>query len=104
MRGLFNFLGSTEGDPFNQFDSVDGFGILNLYAGVRDVDGAWELTVFGKNVFGQQTVLSTTNSPLTTSVIGVGLPSSTFASAYVPVEVNAPREFGLSLRVALGSR
>ncbi len=104
VRGLYNFLGSTQGDPFNQFDSVNAFGILNLYAGVRDADGAWELTLFGKNVFGQQTVLSTTNNPLTTSVIGVGTPSFPFASAYVPVEVNAPREFGVSLRVALGSR
>jgi iron complex outermembrane recepter protein len=105
VRGLYNFLGSTEGDPFNGFDSVDQFGILNLYAGVRDADGAWELSLFTKNVLGQETVLSTTNDPLTTSVIGIfGVPSSTFVSTYVPVEVTAPREFGISLRVAFGSR
>lgn len=105
VRGLYNFLGSTEGDPFNSFDSVGKFGILNLYAGFRDPKGAWEITLFTKNVFGQQTVLSTTGEPLATSVIGAfGVPSSTFTSTYVPVSVTPPREFGISARIALGSR
>lgn len=105
VRGLYNFLGSTQADPFNAFDSVNSFGILNLYAGFRDPAGAWELTLFAKNALGQNTVLSTSGTPLTTSVIGAaGIPSSTFTSTYVPVSVTAPRELGISARIAFGSR
>jgi iron complex outermembrane recepter protein len=104
-RGLFNFLGRTEGDPFNGFDTVDEFGILNLYAGLRDVDGAWEVSLFGKNILKQEKVLSTTNNPLTTTVIGsAGIPTTTFTSTYVPVEITPPREFGITARIAIGSR
>ena len=103
VRGLFNFTGENSGDPNNAFDNVDAYGLLNLYAGVRDADGAWEITAYGKNILREQRVLFTTSNPTSTTV-RTPFGSSTFASPYVPVTVTAPREFGLSFRVALGSR
>lgn len=30
---------------------VDNYSLLNLYAGLRSQDGAWEVTMFAKNIF-----------------------------------------------------
>ena len=102
VRGLFSFTGKNSADPASSFDDVSAYGLLNLYAGLRDPDGGWEVTLFGKNILRERKVLSTTNNPLTTTV---RRPAATqFAGDYVPVTVTAPREFGITARIAIGSR
>ncbi|MET0364386.1 MAG: TonB-dependent receptor, partial [Sphingobium sp.] len=105
IRGLFTYSGSSQNDPANIYDDYGSYGRLNLYAGLRSSDGAWEVTVFGKNIFRNDTVLATSNGALFTTVgstttsssyIGLGNPSS-------PGLVG-PREFGVSARFAFGSR
>jgi iron complex outermembrane receptor protein len=103
VRGLFNFSGENAGDPNNLFDDVSAYGLLNLYAGVRDPDGAWEITAFAKNLLREQQVLSTTSVPRATTVRGISS-ATNFNGDYVPVTVTAPREFGISFRAAFGSR
>ena len=41
VRGLYNWKGNSANDPVNAFDDVASYGLLNLYAGVRDADGRW---------------------------------------------------------------
>lgn len=113
VRGLFNFSGENSADPNNRFDNVGAFGLLNLYVGLRDPDGAWEITAFAKNILRERKIMSTTSDALSTTVrtlqFGpngnpVGSLTTNFAGDYVPVSVTAPREFGITARIAIGSR
>jgi len=100
VRGLYTWRGNAFGDPQNAYDSVDAYGLLNLYAGVRDPDGAWEIMAYGKNVTNAFRVLSRSNGPETTNLVGVG-PVST---NYFAINSTQPREFGITARFAFGSR
>lgn len=108
-RGLFNYYGSSLVEPTNSFDDLGSYGLLNLYAGLRDPDGSWELNFFAKNVF--NTVRATQfDPPASTSYQELAPPTfqttvgKSFTSTYSPIQTTAPREFGVTLRFALGSR
>lgn len=103
VRGLYSFYGATGGNPDNPFDNVNAYGLLNLFAGIRDEGGRWEITAFAKNVLNDRRILSADGAPAATS-FQVGATGSTYTSEYRGINVTAPREFGLSARVALGSR
>jgi iron complex outermembrane receptor protein len=119
VRGLLTYTGSNKGDPNSSFDDVGAYTLVNLYAGVRDPDGAWEVSLFAKNAFNNHVILgsssnfgsgtSTLTTGLTTLTFGpggtpTGSVSSSFSAPYFPVRVVVPRELGISLRVAFGSR
>lgn len=99
VRGLAVIRGKTQGDIDSPFDQVGAFGLLNLYAGIRDKDGAWEVTIFGKNILRERQVLSIGSTPLNTTIGG-----NSFVSQYRSVSVTAPRELGLTAKIAFGSR
>jgi iron complex outermembrane receptor protein len=116
VRGLVNYNGKSQGDPTNAFDDVTDYALVNLFAGIRDNNKGWELTVYAKNVFNTTRVLTRTD-PLSTSyqqlpgaIIGgvptiTGRPSAvTYTSTYNGITTTAPQEFGVTLKVALGSR
>ncbi|HEX7854178.1 MAG TPA: TonB-dependent receptor plug domain-containing protein [Sphingobium sp.] len=103
LRGLLNLYPSYIQEPSYSFDDVRGYSQLNLYAGLRSPNGAWDLSIFAKNLLNTQRVLSATNGGVTTS-IQTGLSATTYGSSYLGITTTAPREFGLNLRVAFGSR
>ena len=116
VRGLVNYNGKSQGDPTNAFDDVSDYALVNLFAGVRSADKGWEVSVYAKNLFNTTKVLTRTD-PLSTSyqqlpgaIIGgvptiTGRPSAvTYTSTYTGITTTAPQEFGVTLRVALGSR
>lgn len=100
LRGLLSWAGKTKNDPVNNFDSVKAFGLLNLFLGVRDPDGAWDVSLYGKNVTNTFRVLSRTNGPLL-SPVGA---NANFSSNYYGITTTPPREFGINVRFAIGSR
>lgn len=100
LRGLFTWKGNALGDPQNAYDSVKAYGLLNLFAGVRAPDGAWEITAYGKNVTNAFRVLSRSNGVEGTSVNGQ-INSST---NYFSITSTQPQEFGITARFAFGSR
>ncbi|MFC4595860.1 TonB-dependent receptor [Sphingobium tyrosinilyticum] len=107
IRGNFTYNPSNPNNPNNRFDRVKAYGLLNLYAGLRSEDGAWELALFAKNITNTYRMLSRSDVPLSTSVSlppQLGGASLNFPSNYVGVSSTIPREFGLSLRFAFGSR
>ncbi|MFK4873536.1 TonB-dependent receptor [Novosphingobium sp. ZW T3_23] len=115
LRGLLAWRGKTRNDPDNPFDDVGSYGLLNLYAGLRDPNGSWELSFYGKNITNLTKLVSRDSSPLSTGTVDillgaptfttpVGTASSTFTSRYTNVTVTPAREFGVNLRVAFGSR
>jgi iron complex outermembrane receptor protein len=113
VRAIANYSPSNSQDPSNTFDDVDSYAMLNLFAGVRDPDGRWEVSLFAKNVFDEQVVLNSGSSGrstnLTTLTFGpggvpTGSVSSQFTAPYNTVEILAPREVGVSVRMGFGSR
>lgn len=102
LRASATISGRTDGDPDNIYDNVGAYGLLNLFAGIRAPDGAWEISVFGKNILGENQVLNVGAGVLSTSYRSPA--ANTFQSQYRSVAVTAPREFGISARMALGSR
>ncbi len=109
VRGLVSWKGASRNDPNNPYDSVSAYGIFNLYAGVRDHRGAWQIALYGKNIGNVEKIatlngtpfsISPTNVNITTGVIS----SSTFSSPYTGVTMTPPEEFGVNLRYAWGSR
>jgi iron complex outermembrane receptor protein len=107
-RGLYTYYTDNEQDPNNAYDNVDAYGLLNLYAGIRSNDGAWEVSLFARNVLDTDEVLNSNASaaatPYTNFTNGVG---TSLAGPYVtsPSTMFTPmREFGLSVRYSFGSR
>lgn len=101
IRGLLNFKGDSIGDPVNVNDSVSSYGLVNLYLGVRDPKGMWDFSVYGKNITNTFRVLTRGNGPQSTGTLTHGTLSYT---NYFGISTTEPREFGVNLRVALGSR
>lgn len=107
VRGLLTYRPNNPNVPTNRFDDVKSHGLLNLYAGLRSEDGAWEVSLFAKNITNTYRTLSRGQTPLTTNTSANAnppIPANVFPSNYVEVTSTAPREFGLSLRYAFGSR
>ncbi|WP_159979563.1 MULTISPECIES: TonB-dependent receptor [unclassified Novosphingobium] len=105
LRGLLNFAGTSRVDPNNVYDDIGSYGLVNLYAGIRDSKGAWEVSLFAKNLFDTTKTLSRSD-PLFTSYrnAAAGFAATTYTSTYTAVTTTAPREFGINVRYAFGSR
>jgi len=101
LRGLVTWKGKSAGQSTNPVDSVKAYALLNAYAGVRDPDGAWELALFAKNLTDTHRVLTRSGSRLATSLAGS---RTTLNSEYYGITTTAPREVGVNLRIAFGSR
>jgi iron complex outermembrane receptor protein len=110
VRGLFSYYGKSQNDPANPFDDVKPYGILNLFAGIRDPQGAWEFGLYGKNVFDVLRVTTRDENPLSVSYqVPTGLANpptvgATSSGAYRGITINNPQEFGVTFRASFGSR
>jgi iron complex outermembrane receptor protein len=108
-RGLFTLNGAAQGDPQFAYDQVDAYGLVNLFLGIRDPKGMWELSLFGKNLFDVDKA-TTVNLPATTSYQQLSPPTfrttigQTFTSPYTQISTTPEREFGLNFRFSFGSR
>jgi iron complex outermembrane receptor protein len=107
-RGLLSLYGSSQNDPTNAVDNYDSYELLNLYVGVRDPDGKWDVSLYGKNLFDKEEVLSRSSTVLTTPY-NIGATSVTGVSNYYGgssvsgLSMTPPREFGLIVRYSFGS-
>jgi iron complex outermembrane recepter protein len=104
VRGLVSWFGKNKpNDPLNPVDQVKSYALLNLYAGIRDQSGTWELSFYGKNLTDTFRVLNRESGRFTPQFGIVG------AAPIIPeyrrvITATAPREFGVNLRYAFGSR
>lgn len=114
-RGLFSYYGKSQNDPTSSIDDVSDYGLLNLYLGIRDPDGGWEVSLYGKNVLDTTKVLSrgdlATSNYQQLSLVGfdangpiLEANSAQAVSPYRTISTNAPQEFGLTVRFSFGSR
>jgi iron complex outermembrane receptor protein len=85
--------------------TVDQYSLLNLYAGVRSHDGAWEVSLFARNAL--QAKLATDISPVQTNLntsLSQFFPSLIHPTGYFLTQSTPRREVGVSVRYAWGSR
>jgi len=101
FRALYSMKGKSIGDPTNPLDSVDSYGLLNLFTGLRAHDGSWEVLLYGKNMFETERVLDRERAAAATQISGVGAFDLT---NYYNISTLPPREFGVTARFAFGSR
>ena len=101
VRALVSWKGATAGDPNNTVDFVKAYALLNLYAGVRLEDTGVDVSVYAKNLTNTRRILSRSGTPLTTSI---NLRTANAGNGYYETTMTEPREFGISLRYAFGSR
>lgn len=103
VRGFMRFNGKSANDPANAIDNVSAYALANLYTGVRDPDGMWEISLFAKNLFDVNRVIN--RNPLVASApVQIGRTGSQVNSTYRAIQTLAPREFGVNVRIAFGSR
>ena len=103
VRALVNY--SPKNDRRTDARVIDAFTMVDLFAGVASDDGAWEVSLFAKNLLDTDKVLDQQVTPYTISATQrfySGLVPST--SDYTAVQMTRPREVGITLRYAFGSR
>ena len=80
------------------FKSTPSYAIVDLFAGITGGDGNWNLGVYAKNVFDKDVELSRLATANTV------FPFYPAPDGYDVVRSNAPREVGVTLKFAFGSR
>lgn len=80
------------------FKSTPAYAVVDLFAGLTGKESAWDLGIYAKNVFDKQAELARVFTPNTT------FPLFAAPSGYDVVRTNLPREIGVTLRYAFGSR
>lgn len=97
IRGLYTY--SPKNDNRHELTEIDSYGLLNLYLGVRDNSGNWDVQLFVKNLTDEQETTSFED-------LEVGEGSSLWAalgSGYNKVQLTPRREMGISLRYNFGA-
>lgn len=98
LRGLVYYYARNPNASLNYV--VPGYGIVDLFAGLRGESAKWELSLYVKNLLRNQTATSIG----ATDTWANGL-SSFFGpnTGYYSVTLPPPRQFGVTLRYAFGS-
>lgn len=99
VRGLLSYY--PENSRRDVSYTVPNYGLLNVFAGLRSPDGAWDVNVFARNL--TDTKVQTSRDPDYTTPAG-GVTSFFGQSGYRWVSYTPPREVGVSLRYAFGIR
>jgi hypothetical protein len=104
LRGLLNYY--PENERVEPDLTVPSYTLVNVYAGLRAHDGAWEISLFARNLF--NTFRATDISPLDAgaplSNPLADFPSLIHPTGYFETLTTAPREVGINLHYAWGSR
>jgi iron complex outermembrane receptor protein len=100
----FNLAYRGKNPNYGFLASVPSYALLDLFAGVRNADGGWEAGVYVKNATNKKVELTRTVLTSTLQPGNGSLLASFGPSGYSLVTSNTPREVGVQLRYAFGSR
>ena len=103
LRGLFTYY------PKNARKTpatvIDNYSLLNLYAGLRANDGAWDVGLFVRNALNTKEITDLAVNPIGSMASQLAFyPALNHPSGYVEKDLTPRREFGVSVRYAFGSR
>jgi iron complex outermembrane receptor protein len=101
FRGLVAYY--PKNDRAEPAFTVSNYSLVNLYAGLRSHDGAWELALFARNAFGTNELLDRGTQFETAGALGTFFPEQNVGH-YVTAAMTAQREVGVSAHYAWGSR
>lgn len=111
LRTLVNVYPSNTNVQVSNINFVPKpYALVNLWAGIRDDRGMWELSVSAKNLFNNKTILSqgvdsgSLISPQRNDGFSNDPTQTTLNSGYTSISFVARREFAVNLRIAFGSR
>ena len=112
IRGLLNYQGDADNVQGNPFDDYDAYSLFNLYLGIRDADGGWDLSLYAKNLFDAEEVISRGPTSIQTGYsilnfvngVPVGATGYNGSGHYRAVGLTPEREFGITFRKSFGSR
>jgi iron complex outermembrane receptor protein len=101
LRGLLTYY--PQNDRVEPGFTVSNYSLLNLYAGLRSRDGAWEVALFARNALGRNVLLDRgtqfeTAGPLSPFFVAQNV------GDYVTATMTPRREVGVNLHYAWGSR
>jgi iron complex outermembrane receptor protein len=96
IRGLVTYY--PENKRIEPTFTADKYALVNLYLGARSRDGAWEASLFARNILNNNNTLDV-NSASEPAILAGQPPTNYFATV-----VTNPREVGVSVRCAFGSR
>jgi len=100
IRGLWTYFPKNDQTESGGIEA-DSYNLLNLYLGIRDPEGVWEVSLFAKNVADESTMLGASAGEVTS---GGGLSGFFGNTGYYTTSYTPPREVGVSVRYAFGSR
>ncbi|CAN7526738.1 TonB-dependent receptor plug domain-containing protein [Phenylobacterium sp. LjRoot225] len=105
VRGLVSYS-PKNADRVQPGFTVPAYSLVNLYAGVRAADGAWEVSLFARNAFNTEetTDLGRQQVNNATSTVARTFPSLVRNSGYFETTMTPRREVGVTARYAFGSR
>ncbi|MFK4873498.1 TonB-dependent receptor [Novosphingobium sp. ZW T3_23] len=101
IRG--NFVYYPDNPNATQIMVIDKYSLLNLFAGVRDAENGWEISLFANNVLNTQQVLSV-NPVAPVSAGGAAAIFGRPQTDYFQIGYTPRREVGLLVRYAFGGR
>lgn len=107
VRGLFNYYPRNTNRQVSNISFVpDAYTILNLFVGLRSSRGDWEVSLSGRNILNNKTILSQglNDGTLITPPQYSGVSPFGATSGYPSISFVQRREFSLNLRWAFGSR
>jgi iron complex outermembrane receptor protein len=84
--------------------TVANYSLVNLYAGLRSRDGAWELSVFARNAFGTTELLDRGTQFETVGALSPLFATPQNAGDYVTALITPRREVGVNVHYAWGAR
>jgi iron complex outermembrane receptor protein len=100
FRGLATYI--PENTRVESFFTANSYTLVNLYGGIRSHDGAWELSIFAKNVFNTEEQTDSGSIALSS---GISAPEVLgHASGYTSATMTPRRQVGINLHYAWGSR
>jgi iron complex outermembrane receptor protein len=109
MDGFVRLLATYYPENKNRAEpnfTVDKYALVNVYAGVRSHDGAWEASLFVRNAFDvtKATDISTVQANLGQSLPGGFATTVNHPTGYFETITTNPREVGINVHYAWGGR
>jgi iron complex outermembrane receptor protein len=102
IRGLATYY--PQNKRVETFFTAGAYALVNLYGGIRSHNGAWEISVFAKNVFNTAQLTNVGSIALSSGVSATELPGLHNENNYQSATVTPPRQVGVNIHYAWGSR